>query len=409
MEQKIKILFLDEDELSFLKTQDLLNCNGKFEFELDYKSFKLNGLNTILQHNYDICLLDCCYGIKNGLLDEGFFKNRLNDVPVILLTEYEELQKYFKEIEAFDLDFLVKSELNPWLLSRAIKCNMSRQNFRNELSRKDIELQNLVQNLDAIVIQKTKSLETSRENLKKSLDKEIKLSEMKSKFVSMASHEFRTPLSSILSSASLIEKYPENHQQEKRKRHISRIKSSVQNLSFILNDFLSLDKMESGNIRYEPSSVDFEDFISQILDELSSLLHKNQFVKFQHKGENLIFVDPNLLKNVLINLLSNAIKYSPDGQDVILDSNNHDSLLSIQIKDNGIGIPDTDKKHMFECFFRASNAYHIQGTGLGLTIVKRYLDIMNGKINFQSELGKGTTFNIIVPISKNEPCPSSLT
>jgi signal transduction histidine kinase len=215
----------------------------------------------------------------------------------------------------------------------------------------------------------------------------------------MASHEFRTPLSSILSSASLIEKYSDNIQEEKRKRHISKIKTSVQNLSFILNDFLSLDKIESGNIHHDTLAVDFEEFAGQIIDELSSLMHKNQFIRFHHEGNNIVKFDPNLMKNVLINLLSNAIKYSPDGQDVFLESEFFNNLLRIKVRDKGIGIPETDKNKMFECFFRASNAYHIQGTGLGLTIVKRYLDLMGGTIDYESVVGKGTTFEITLPIA----------
>jgi signal transduction histidine kinase len=396
MENKCKILLLDENPDSSQRTKEILKSIGINHLQTDIKTIVENSTST--QHDCNICLLDYSSGKKNGLIHSKNPLSNLLDLPVILLADKKDIANN-NEIESLDLDYLIKSDLNPWMLSRAIKCNLTRHYANNELFKKNQEINNLIRNMDSIIDKKTKSLETTRDNLKKSLEKEIKLSEMKSKFVSMASHEFRTPLSSILSSASLIEKYSDNIQEEKRKRHISKIKTSVQNLSFILNDFLSLDKIESGNIHHEPLAIDFEEFAGQIIDELSSLMHKNQFIRFHHEGNNIVKLDPNLMKNVLINLLSNAIKYSPEGQDIFLESEFFNNLLRIKVRDNGIGIPETDKNKMFEFFFRASNAYHIQGTGLGLTIVKRYLDLMGGNIDYKSVVGKGTTFEITLPIA----------
>ncbi len=253
--------------------------------------------------------------------------------------------------------------------------------------------------LEIKVIERTKELRESETKLRVSLEKEKELSELKSRFVSMASHEFRTPLSSILSSANLIGRYEKEEQHDKRMRHVNRIESSVRNLTMILNDFLSLEKLESGKVRFNPVKLDIYDFAQQILDEVNLTVKGDQKVVHFHKGNNFIFTDEHLLKNILINLLSNGIKYSPNEKNVELHTDTKGGNFQARVKDYGIGIPESEKQHMFTRFFRANNVETIQGTGLGLTIVKRYLDLMNGKIWFESKEGEGTTFFIEIPCS----------
>ncbi len=241
------------------------------------------------------------------------------------------------------------------------------------------------------------AIKESERKLKISLEKERELSELKSRFVSMASHEFRTPLSSILSSANLIGRYEKTEQHDKREKHVKRIESSVRNLTMILNDFLSLEKLESGKVSLQPTQLEVEDFMQQIIEEVSLTIKGNEKIVHTHNGNHQLFADEHLLKNILINLLSNGVKYSKEGQNVALLTENKDGILKIQVKDNGIGIPLADQKNMFTRFFRANNVTNIQGTGLGLTIVKRYLDLMGGKIWFESEEGKGSTFFVEIP------------
>lgn len=251
--------------------------------------------------------------------------------------------------------------------------------------------------LEQKVVDRTMELRQSESKLRVSLEKEKELGELKSRFVSMASHEFRTPLSSILSSANLIGRYEKTEEHEKRMKHVNRIESSVRNLTMILNDFLSLEKLESGMIRCNPIPIDLPDFTTQIIDEVSLSTNQDQKILYSHIGLNSINTDEHLLKNILINLLSNGIKYSPNGKDVKLNTKVENEILHIEVIDQGIGIPESENVHMFSRFFRANNATNIQGTGLGLTIVKRYLDIMNGKIWYKSKEGQGTTFFIDIP------------
>lgn len=247
------------------------------------------------------------------------------------------------------------------------------------------------------------ALRASEQEIRKAWEREKELSELKSRFVSMASHEFRTPLSTILSSADLIEAYKQSEQQGKRERHTSRIKSAVVNLTNILNDFLSLSRFEEGKVQVSPVEFDITEFCNETIDEIKVLLKPGQEIHHRNnEAHATLFLDKKMLKNILFNMLSNAIKYSEPGQpiDCLLDISNEE--LQVTITDRGIGIPEEEQQHLFTPFFRAHNVENIQGTGLGLNIVKRYIDLMEGGIRFESKLGKGTTFYINIPLTKSD-------
>lgn len=255
-------------------------------------------------------------------------------------------------------------------------------------------------------VQERKSAETalreSTKEIQKALEKEKELSELKSRFVSMASHEFRTPLSTILSSISLLSRYTESNQQEKRDKHIQRIKSAVRNLTGILNDFLSLSKLEEGKIENQPFEFELQELCPEVIDEIQGLLKDGQEIIHEGLPSHMtVNWDKRLVKNILFNLLSNAIKYSDEGKKIFLKERLEGDYLLIDITDQGIGIPEADQGYLFTRFFRAANAMNIQGTGLGLNIVKRYIDLVGGSITFDSQLNVGTTFTVCLPLNKN--------
>lgn len=231
-----------------------------------------------------------------------------------------------------------------------------------------------------------------QDQVQRALEHERELNILKSRFVSTASHEFRTPLSTILSSASLLSRYQTTQDQAKREKHIERIKNSVQNLTGILNDFLSLDKLETGVVQSQPETFDLMVSIQETCDQLAPTLKKQQHIEYRHQGRAEVFLDKRILTNVLLNLLSNASKYSGEGKAIDLTSRFLDDSLVITVKDQGIGISKEDQKHLFKRFFRSSNAINISGTGLGLNIVKKYVALLDGEIEFYSELGIGSTF-----------------
>lgn len=233
--------------------------------------------------------------------------------------------------------------------------------------------------------------------LEQNLNKERELNEMKSRFVSMASHEFRTPLTTINSSASLILQYHEKEKYERLDKHVSRIKNAVRNLTSILNDFLSLEKLESGNITTTFEELNLVQLVDEILDEMSGNLKSGQKLINHASGKCLYPIDAQLFRNIIINLVSNAIKYSNEGDKIEINIGNQDGHCLISVKDHGIGIPAKDQERMFSRFFRAGNVTNIEGTGLGLNIVERYLELLDGSLSFESNEGEGTTFFVKLP------------
>ncbi|ADQ18415.1 PAS/PAC sensor signal transduction histidine kinase [Leadbetterella byssophila DSM 17132] len=243
------------------------------------------------------------------------------------------------------------------------------------------------------------SLETIKNDLDDALKREQELGSMKSRFVSIASHEFRTPLATILSSLSLVEKYGNLNEIEKRDRHIQRIKSAVRNLTEILNDFLSLNRLEEGKVVISSETFEVDILMEEVYNQVLPLLKKDQTIVRQHTGSLRFKSDPRLITNILLNLLSNAIKFSANGKTIRLSSHLDDKGLVLKVKDEGIGIPAGERKRVFERFYRMSNAGEIQGTGLGLSIVSHYVTLLNGTISFESTENVGTEFTVVLPES----------
>lgn len=249
------------------------------------------------------------------------------------------------------------------------------------------------------LLETNKKLAEREKELHASLAKERELNELKSRFVSLASHEFRTPLSTIMSSASLIGRYTQTEQQAQRFKHINRIKSSVNNLTGILNDFLSLSKIEEGKVQISNTAVSLTDLSNLVIDEVKGLLKEGQYFDLQLPTSDLVIqTDQRILKNILFNITSNAIKYSPAHKSILFSVGQNGNEVIFTIKDQGIGIPMEEQKYLFERFFRASNVETIQGTGLGLSIVKRYIEMLNGAITFSSSADDGTTFQVSLPV-----------
>lgn len=270
-----------------------------------------------------------------------------------------------------------------------------------ERKKQEASILNLNQELEKKVEDRTKvlnealvELEHSKEQLSQSLANEKQLHDMKSRFVTMASHEFRTPLSTILSSISLVNKYDHGENKDKVEKHVNRIKSAVANLTLILNDFLSAEKLQEGRIFVTREKENLRDFTAMIIGEVNGILKPGQKITYTHEGGEVAFFDKQIMRNMLLNLISNASKFSSEEKSIEISTSVNDKEIYIEVSDQGIGIPEDEQKQLFERFFRAGNATNIQGTGLGLNIVSKYLEVMKGTINFKSELNKGTTFFI---------------
>jgi PAS domain S-box-containing protein len=242
----------------------------------------------------------------------------------------------------------------------------------------------------------------AEEKTRQALDKANELSELKSRFISMASHEFRTPLSTILSSLNLMVKYKELNEHEKFTSHGVKIKTSIINLTEILEYFLSVEKLDSGHFKIEPTTFDLVDFINTNIDEVVNDLKDKQRIVLQLSLKKIMINhDKKIIRTIWQNLITNAIKYSPENGEIIVHLQANDDRFILSVIDNGIGIPENEQKHLFERFYRANNASNIQGTGIGLNIIKKYIELLGGNITFTSKLNEGTTFTINLPLVLN--------
>ncbi|MCP9234586.1 PAS domain-containing sensor histidine kinase [Lewinella sp. JB7] len=266
-----------------------------------------------------------------------------------------------------------------------------------KLAQKRVE--DLNRNLEDKVRERTAELRRREEDLRLALGKERELNELKSRFLSMASHEFKTPLSTVLSSIELIELYRDSAQQPKRERHIHRIKDAVGQLIEILNDFLSLSQLEQGEVPFRPQTVNLRSILSSSIESSEGQFSEGQEISLRvDRAPDNIVTDPKLLRHALINLISNAAKYSPGDGRIEVGVSGEADRVSISVRDYGIGIPEEDQAYLFDRFFRARNVENIKGSGLGLNIVSHYTKLLHGELEFTSELGTGSTFTLRLPI-----------
>lgn len=268
---------------------------------------------------------------------------------------------------------------------------------RERVERLNAELEQKVADRTHALLNTLEQLEQRGQELAQALAAEQELGELKSRFVSMASHEFRTPLTAVLTSAALIEKYPDSDQQDKRQKHLQRIRSSVNHLNDILEEFLSVGRIEEGKIEAHPANLNLDDLLNDTVADVQGLLKTGQTIARQVQCPVSVRLDTSLLRKIMVNLLSNAIKYSGEGSVVLVRAECQSNQLVLSVQDQGIGISPQDQEHLFERFFRARNVSNIPGTGLGLYIIARYLELMGGTIALRSRLAHGTTVTITIP------------
>lgn len=309
----------------------------------------------------------------------------LNDRLIFtgIIHDLRDVKKAYHELEELNKDLDQRVADRTYEVEKAI----------NQLLSTNKQLQKEIKER----LETEQQLKETEEILKQALSAEMELNELKSRFVTTASHEFRTPLSTILSSASIILKYPNKEDQENREKHINKIKVAVNHLTALLNDFLSLSKLEESKVNVTREAVSLKEIFDSVNEELSGILQNNQYLIFENDISELIDTDKIILKNILFNIISNGIKYSE--KEIYIKATIQNKFYNISIKDKGIGIPSDDQKHLFTRFFRASNVGAIQGTGLGLNIVKRYCDLIKADIKIESMLSEGTTVTISLPIT----------
>ena len=382
------------------KKQEIIASNEAANSMFGYKLDELKGepLNVLIPRNYH----------KNhGHHFSGF------------MNHFETRQMgHGREIFGMRKDgsqFPVEAGLNPFDIAgeKYVMALVSDITIRKQHENQIIELN---ESLEKKIDERTYQLEVSilelkkevvkRKNaenkIKESLRKERELNDLKTKFLSLVSHEFKTPLSGILSSTSLLAKYTETDQQVKRDKHIKTIKSKVKYLDNILNDFLSVERIESGKVNYKFSNFPLSKVLNEVVYDANMMLKMGQKINYPLDIEEInIDFDEKILELVFSNLLRNAIKYSSENSIIDIRVEVYGDELLVEFEDNGMGIPKKEQKFIFNRYFRAENALLSQGTGIGLNIVKSHLESLGGTISFASEEMKGSTFTIKIPISIN--------
>lgn len=273
---------------------------------------------------------------------------------------------------------------------------------RQRVERLNADLEQKVADRTHALMNTLEQLEQRKDELDQALAAEQELGELKSRFVSMASHEFRTPLTAVLTSASLIEKYPAAEQQGQRLRHLERIRHSVTHLNDILEEFLSVGRIEEGKVLARPARLHLPALLHDTIADVQGLLKAGQTIAQAVDCPEPVWLDPSLLRKILVNLLSNALKYSGEHSVVSVRAACAAGRLTLTVQDQGVGIAADDQVHLFERFFRARNVAYVPGTGLGLYIIAKYLELMHGTIDLRSALAVGTTVTLTIPY-ENHP------
>jgi PAS domain S-box-containing protein len=268
-------------------------------------------------------------------------------------------------------------------------------NLEKKIKKRTLELRDTV----AQLTKEVKRRKEAEAQIKRALEKEQELNELKTKFLSMVSHEFKTPLSGILTSATLVGKYKESGHQKKRQKHLETITREVMHLNTILNDFLSIERLEKGKQEYNFKQFSLSKVVNEVVYNANMILKSGQKIKYPKDIDDIYIIqDERILMLSLSNLLYNAVKYSPENSEIDIEVKLDKKQVKFKIADQGIGIPRKDQKHIFERYFRAENVLLTQGTGIGLNIVKTHVENLGGTISFVSKENVGSTFTIELPL-----------
>jgi len=369
---------------------------------IEEKLAKIQRLHDAMSHNFPdgvICVLD--REMRNVLIDG----------------------KNLDEIDLTALGMAGENSENQNLLFTAETLTQLRKSFRGESSSFELKIKNNVYHVTSVplpdaknaineilcVMQNVTERKLMEEGLIKALEKEKELGELKSRFVTMASHEFRTPLTTILSSTFLLENYAGQNFEKEKVVHTNRIRRAVNNLTLILNEFLSLEKLEQNKVQVVRSDVNIQEYIQDTLSEMEVVKRDKQVIEYHHPGDlSIARLDHHLLWSIVTNLISNSLKYSKVGDKVEITSELDTNSLKLTVKDNGIGIPSDEQQFIFGRFYRARNAGNFEGTGLGLHIIQKYIHLLKGTITFESQLDEGTVFTVILPVGANEPAETEM-
>ncbi|HMR15480.1 MAG TPA: PAS domain-containing sensor histidine kinase [Mariniflexile sp.] len=384
-------------------TQKIVATNASAEAMFGYSKEEI--VNQQLE-----LLIPQKYHAKHGAYFHGFVKHQESRQ----MGKGRDLFGARKDGSAFPVEVglnPLKIDGNSFVMALVIDISIRKQHelqlqelntkLEKKVSERTQELSNTVEALKMVNLERDAEIKKrieAQNKTKEALKKEKELNELKTKFLSLVSHEFKTPLSGILTSAMLLGKYKLSEQQDRRDKHIKTISEKVHYLNNILNDFLSIEKLETGKITYNFSTFKISKVVNEVVYNANMLLKEGQTINYpENIDDYALFQDEKIVELALSNLVHNAIKYSSENTLVDIQITQDETYSTFIIKDNGIGIPENDQKSIFNRYFRAENALLTQGTGIGLNIVKSHLENLGGSIRFISEEHVGSEFTFILP------------
>lgn len=410
--RKLQVLLVEDNPDDAELLQEIIADAKETPCSLVHVERLKDAHNCLSKHHFDVILLDLSLPDKQGLETVAQTYGIAPDLPIVVLTGFNDQDMALEALRQGAQDYLVKGKIDHHLLFRAIHHAIERAQTLKRLRQSEEQLQRLNEELERRVDEQTDLLRQKNhflereiyhrqhleEELRNALVKEKELSQLKSNIISVVSHEYRTPLATILSSSELLEHYSDKWSKDKKQVHFQRIQSSVHHLTRLVNDVLVLNKTEEGKLPFNPCSLDLLLLCQELVAELQLNVKTPHRIFFNAKGlSSLGCFDQKLLRQLLTNLLSNAIKYSAQEEDIHFHLIWAQDTVIFQICDRGIGIPKDDQAQLFDAFYRGSNVGTISGTGLGLAIVKKCVDLHGGQVSVESNRD-GTIFTVTLPI-----------
>jgi signal transduction histidine kinase len=331
-------------------------------------------LESRQQRQFDVVLLDLRLPDSTGLETVKAFRSSVPNVPTIVLTSIDNEELGLQAMIEGAQDYLIKDEITIQRLVRAVRYAIERGVILSQIQQSEI-------------------------NTRQALIKEQELNQLKSQFIAMISHEFRTPMTTIRASVDLLQAYPDEITSKQNIKYLKRIENAIEQMLKLLDEILFLQRNEAGRVQFRPRLIDLNTFCTEIVDLMQLSVSQEHNIIFTASGDySQAEMDEELLSCILTNLLSNAVKYSPKNSQIYFNLSCQNDTVVFQIQDQGIGIPQNDQSRLFENFYRASNVRGIPGTGLGLAIIKRCVEIHQGSIKVESEVGAGTTVTVTLPL-----------
>ncbi|NJL38696.1 MAG: hybrid sensor histidine kinase/response regulator [Leptolyngbyaceae cyanobacterium SM1_4_3] len=382
MEKTIVQILLVEDSSTDanLLRQAFLRANRQ-DWNLSHVDRLSYAIDACCDRPFDVVLLDLHLPDSNGLETITEFRAALPDLAIIVLTATDDEELALQSMANGAQDYLVKDQITIQLLVRSIRYAIEREQI-------------------------LKRLKNSEQNMLKALNQERELNLIRTNFISMVSHEFRTPMTTIRSSAELLQCLGPQIKPEKREQYFDRIQTSIDQMLNLLDEVLLLGSSGAGGLECKPAPLDLENFCLELVEAMQFNDSDRHIITFTHQGDCVSAeMDVALLRHIFVNLIANAIKYSPAGTHIQFDLNCQNNVATFLVQDQGIGIPAKDQNRLFETFYRCSNVGKISGTGLGLAIVRRCIDLHQGKIQFTSQIDVGTQFTVTLPL---KPIPTLL-